>query len=609
MLSISRRLTGETSSPKMEVDTTTATKGTEIPVIEDRSTKGPEEPPGPEHVAHDRRSPPIMTDQVSQRITVTLPPNLLASHVSTEVGPIVGNSRQHPDSKRNSPPYSGHGFPSNHPSASSCDLSQHLLTTRERPQEMSMSMSISSLQDSTHILVFPFPAQGHMLPLLDLTHQLAIRGLTITILVTPKNFPTLKSLLSKHPSIQLLLLPFPNHPSIPAGVENLMDLPLSSTPAMVRAMGELYYPILHWFQTHPSPPVAILSDMYLGWTHHLATQLGVKRIVFSPLGAQTVSIWYRLWRHVPHRDELNDPYFRVSLPELPNSPTFPLYQIFPAYRDYREGDHLSDFIRESHLANIVSWGIVFNSFPELEGKYLDHLRVELGHDRVWDVGPLLPLEGPVGPIERGGPSSIPASDVMTWLDSCIDDSVVYVCFGTQIVLTRPQTEGLAAGLEGSGTRFIWCVKETHVPAGFEERVAGRGVVIKGWAPQVAILMHRAVGAYLTHCGWNSALEGLMARVQLLAWPMQADHYSNTRLLAKELGVATQIYEGLDTVPNSAELARVIADSVGKTRSQKVRVMELRRAALAGFNEDGSSYKNLDALVKDLRGLNAIGKEK
>ncbi|KAK1387378.1 hypothetical protein POM88_015556 [Heracleum sosnowskyi] len=51
-----------------------------------------------------------------------------------------------------------------------------------------------------HILVFPFPAQGHMLPLLDLTHQLLLHGLTITILITPKNKPILDPLLSTHPS-------------------------------------------------------------------------------------------------------------------------------------------------------------------------------------------------------------------------------------------------------------------------------------------------------------------------------------------------------------------------------------------------------------------------
>jgi len=128
------------------------------------------------------------------------------------------------------------------------------------------------LPTETHILIFPFPAQGHMIPLLDLTHKLATHGLTITILITPKNLPFLNPLLSLHPSIKTLVLHFPTHSSIPSGVENVKDMP--SNPVhiitMIRILAELRDPLLRWFKSHPSPPVAIISYMFLGWTNHLA---------------------------------------------------------------------------------------------------------------------------------------------------------------------------------------------------------------------------------------------------------------------------------------------------------------------------------------------------
>ncbi|KAF5933871.1 hypothetical protein HYC85_030042 [Camellia sinensis] len=35
------------------------------------------------------------------------------------------------------------------------------------------------------------------------------------------------------------------------------------------------------------------------------------------------------------------------------------------------------------LANSDSWGVVFNSFTELERVYIDHIKMEMGHHRVW----------------------------------------------------------------------------------------------------------------------------------------------------------------------------------------------------------------------------------
>jgi hypothetical protein len=51
-----------------------------------------------------------------------------------------------------------------------------------------------------------------------------------------------------------------------------------------------------------------------------------------------------------------------------------------------------------------------------------------------------------------------------------------------------------------------------VPERFEAATASRSVVIRGWTPQVEILRHRVVGWFLTHCGWNSALEAVVSGV-------------------------------------------------------------------------------------------------
>jgi len=139
-----------------------------------------------------------------------------------------------------------------------------------------------------------------------------------------------------------------------------------------------------------------------------------------------------------------------------------------------------------------------------------------------------------------------------------------------------------------------------IPSGFEDRMAGRGLIIRGWAPQVLILSHRAVGAFLTHCGWNSVLEGLVAGVPMLAWPMGADQFVNASLLVDKLKVAVRACEGATTVPNWEELARVIKESVSENRVNRERVQKLSSVAVDAIKDGGgSSVKGLEMLVQNL----------
>ncbi|KAL7161098.1 hypothetical protein ACSBR2_041699 [Camellia fascicularis] len=239
----------------------------------------------------------------------------------------------------------------------------------------------------------------------------------------------------------------------------------------------------------------------------------------------------------------------------------------------------------------------------------------MGHDRVWAVGPLLPPEDNdlVGPTNRGGSSAVPAHEVVTWLDGKADDSVVYVCFGSRVALTSTQREALAAALECSRVHFIWCVKASDqghvagddgiIPNGFEDHVGDRGFIIEGWAPQVEILRHRAVSAFVTHCSWNSVLEGISARVLMLTWPMNADQFSDAKLLVDQLGVAIRACEGgSQNVPDVDELTRLLGESVIGSQPERARVMQLCNVARNAV-KGGSSTRDLEELVKQLGELN------
>ncbi|KAL4302527.1 hypothetical protein GQ457_10G020670 [Hibiscus cannabinus] len=71
------------------------------------------------------------------------------------------------------------------------------------------------------------------------------------------------------------------------------------------------------------------------------------------------------------------------------------------------------------------------------------------------------------------------------------------------------------GLEASELQFIWVVRKQNndddwLPEGFEKRMEGKGLVIRRWTPQV--------GGFMTHCGWNSTLEGVCGGVLMVTWP-------------------------------------------------------------------------------------------
>ncbi|XP_055809843.1 UDP-glycosyltransferase 89A2-like [Solanum dulcamara] len=463
---------------------------------------------------------------------------------------------------------------------------------------------MSSSKNGVHILIFPFPAQGHILPLLDFTHQLLLHGFKITILVTPKNVPILDPLLSTHPSVEILVFPFPGHPSLPAGVENIKDFGNSGNAPIVSGLSKLRGPILEWFKAQSNPPVAIVYDFFLGWTFDLAQEVGVPGIVFYSSGALLVSVLFDIWKNFEAYRGLG----YIEFNGLPKSPRLVREHLPSVFLKFREGDPDWELFRNGLIANGRSFGSIFNTFEALESDYLGFLKKEMGHERVYSIGPINLVGGP----GRIGKSDNDANErVFTWLDECPNESVLYVAFGSQKLLTKAQMDALTIGLEKSEVRFILVVKQLtaqqeeqgfgSVPQGFEERVSGKGLVIKGWAPQVDILGHRAVGGFLSHCGWNSVLEAIVAGVLILGWPMEADQFTNVWLLVDSMKASVRVCEGPDTVPDPIELGRIINEAMCNDLF-KERAKKMRDEALEAVKIGGDSTRDLDSIVRELAQL-------
>ncbi|ESR52390.1 hypothetical protein CICLE_v10010868mg, partial [Citrus x clementina] len=112
-----------------------------------------------------------------------------------------------------------------------------------------------------------------------------------------------------------------------------------------------------------------------------------------------------------------------------------------------------------------------------------------------------------------------------------------------------RTKGDKVWLRSINQPFIWLIRGGErspllnkwiQEEGFEERTKERGFIIRGWAPQVLLLSHRAIGGFLTHCGWNSTLEGVSAGVPLVTYPLFAEQFYNKKLAAQVLGIGVSV---------------------------------------------------------------------
>ncbi|KAM3287907.1 hypothetical protein P3S67_021337 [Capsicum chacoense] len=178
---------------------------------------------------------------------------------------------------------------------------------------------------------------------------------------------------------------------------------------------------------------------------------------------------------------------------------------------------------------------------------------------------------------------------------------------------------LGLGLESSKRPFIWVVRHMSdefknwlVEQGFEERVKGQGLLICGWAPQVLILSHPSIGAFLTHCGWNSSLEGISAGVPMITWPIFAEQFCNERLIVNVLktgvkaGMENPVLFGeeekLGAQVSKDDVKMVIEEVMGEemeAEKRRKRSKELGEKARRAVEKGGSSHLNLIQLIQDV----------
>lgn len=472
-----------------------------------------------------------------------------------------------------------------------------------------------------HFVLIPLMSPGHLIPMTDMARLLAQHGTMVSIVTTPLNAIKFNSVIERASKsglqIQILTLHFPAlEAGLPEGCENMDQLP---TRIMIKnfyeATNMLQQPFENLLQNLQPPASCIVSGKNLGWTVETSKKFKIPRIFFDGMGCFSFSCTHRLETCRIHEGiSSSEPFLVPGLPHRVEVTKAKLPEnLNPGSAD------LTEVRNKMRAAEFVSDGIVVNTFEELEGDYVkEYIRVKGG--KVWCIGAVSGYnKSELDKVERGDVASVDVNQWLKWLDSWEPGSVIYACLGSICGLKPWQLKELALGLEASNRPFIWVIRGGEkseglekwiLEEGFEDRTNGRGLVIHGWAPQLLILSHPAIGGFLTHCGWNSTLEGIGAGVPLLTCPLFAEQFFNEILVVEVLGtgvsvgVQAAVTWGLEDKSglvmkreNVKEAIAKLMDKGEEAEERRKKARELGEMAKRAIEEGGSSYHNMEMLIQ------------
>ncbi|CAN7009093.1 unnamed protein product [Brassica oleracea var. botrytis] len=368
-------------------------------------------------------------------------------------------------------------------------------------------------------------------------------------------------------------------------------------------------------------PSCLICDLCLPYTSKIAKAFNIPKIVFHGFSCFCLLCMHVLRQNLEILQNLKSEKEYFFVPDFPDKVEFTRPQV--PVRINATGDW-KEFLDAMAEAENTSYGIIINTFQELEPAYVKEYK-EARDGKVWSIGPVsLCNKKGADKAERGNKAVIDQEECFKWLDSKEEGSVLFVCLGSICNLPLSQLKELGLGLEKSQRPFIWVIRgwekynelaEWFLESGFEERVKERGLLIKGWAPQVLILSHPSVGGFLTHCGWNSTLEGITSGVPLLTWPLFGDQFCNQKLVVQVLKVGVRA--GIEETMKWGEEDRigVLVDNEGVKKAveelmgdgddanERRRVVkELGKLAQRAVDEGGSSHSNITFLLQDISQL-------
>ncbi|KAL5217205.1 hypothetical protein ABZP36_017889 [Zizania latifolia] len=470
-----------------------------------------------------------------------------------------------------------------------------------------------------HVLVVPYPSQGHMNPMVQFASKLASKGVAVTVVITRYIARTTsggggRGGVDAGPDVRVEAISDGHDEGGVASAASIEEYLATLDVAGAASLADLIAGARAEGRTGGTRPfTCVVYDTFAQWAGREARRLGLPAVAFSTQSCAVSAVYHYVREGklaVPPRPPAAAAEARsaaiAGLPEMERweLPSFGLgdgsYPTLAAFALNQFADAGQD-----------DW-VLFNSFDELEREVLAGLSTQW---KARAIGPCVPLPtagsgATAGRFSYGANLLDPEDTCMQWLDTKPPSSVAYVSFGSFASLGAAQTEELARGLLTAGKPFLWVVRateEAQLPRDLLDGATASGTaLVVRWSPQLDVLAHRATGCFVTHSGWNSTLEALGFGVPMVALPLWTDQPTNALFVERAWGAGVRARRddsaGMFLRGEIERCVRAVMDEEqqGCAASARAGARRWRDAARAAVAPGGDSDRNLDEFVEFVR---------